>query len=59
MCGCLSRVSNWGPGPHLGMCPDWELNHQRFGSQAGTKSTEPHQLGSPLILKLNLFGAST
>ena len=27
------------------MCPDWELNRQRFGSQAGTLSTEPHQPG--------------
>ena len=28
-----------------GMCPDWELNWQPFGSQAGTQSTEPHQPG--------------
>ena len=28
-----------------GMCPDWESNHQPFGSQAGTQSTEPHQPG--------------
>ena len=26
-----------------GMCPDWELNQQAFGSQASTQSTEPHQ----------------
>ena len=26
-----------------GMCPDWELNQQPFGSQASTQSTEPHQ----------------
>ena len=32
-----------------GMCPDWELNQQPSGSQAGTQSTEPHQPG------LNLF----
>ena len=25
---------------------DWELNRQRFGSQAGTQSTEPHQPGT-------------
>ena len=25
------------------MCPEWELNQQPFGSQAGTQSTEPHQ----------------
>ena len=28
-----------------GMCPDWELSWQPFGSQAGTQSTEPHQPG--------------
>ena len=28
-----------------GMCPDWESNRQPFGSQAGTRSTEPHQPG--------------
>ena len=28
-----------------GICPDWELNWQPFGSQAGTQSTEPHQPG--------------
>ena len=32
-----------------GMCPDWELNQQPFGSQAGAQSAEPHQPG------LNLF----
>ena len=25
------------------MCPDWELNRQTFGLQAGAQSTEPHQ----------------
>ena len=25
-----------------GMCTDWELNQQPFGSQAGAQSTEPH-----------------
>ena len=25
------------------MCPDWELNRQPLGSQAGTQSTESHQ----------------
>ena len=28
-----------------GMCPDWELNQQPFGLQAGSQSTEPHQPG--------------
>ena len=27
-----------------GMCPDWELNWQPFGSQADTQSTEPGQM---------------
>ena len=27
------------------MCPDWESDQQPFDSQAGTQSTEPHQLG--------------
>ena len=27
------------------MCPEWELNQQPFGSQAGAQSTEPHQPG--------------
>ena len=28
-----------------GMCLDWKSNHQPFGSQASTQSTEPHQPG--------------
>ena len=28
-----------------GMCPDWELNQQPFGSWAHTQSTELHQPG--------------
>ena len=28
-----------------GMCPDWELNWQLFGSQACTQSAELHQPG--------------
>ena len=31
-----------------GMYPDWELNDQPFGSQAGTQSTELHQPGQAL-----------
>ena len=47
MCGCLSCVPHWGPGPQprLGMCPDWESNWQPFGSWARAQSTEPHQPG--------------
>ena len=33
-----------------GLCPDWESNHQPFGSQAMTQSTEPHQPGSMYLL---------
>ena len=37
---------------NLDMCPDWELNWRSSGSQAGTQSTEPHQLRfKTLILK--------
>ena len=34
-----------------GMCPDWELNWQPFGSYAGAPSIEPQQPGFwlPLI----------
>ena len=32
MCGCPSRVPYWGPGPQLGMCPDWESSWWHFGS---------------------------
>ena len=28
-----------------GMCPDWELNQQPLGLQAGTQFTESHQPG--------------
>ena len=28
-----------------GVCPDWELIWQPFGSQAHTQYTEPHQPG--------------
>ena len=35
---------------NTGMCPDWELNRQPFGSQASTQSTEPHQLGPGWLL---------
>ena len=34
---------------NLGMCPDWELNQQPFGSQAGTQSTEPYQAGLMIV----------
>ena len=31
-----------------GMCPDWELNQQSFGSKAQAQSIEPQQPGSPV-----------
>ena len=47
MCGYLLRAP-YGDWEDLtcnpGMCPDWESNQQRFGSQAGTQPTELHQL---------------
>ena len=39
-----------------GMCPDWELNQQPFGSQTGTQSTEAHQPGQKMwYLKENVL----
>ena len=43
MCGCLPRTPTGDMALNPGMYPDWELNRQPFGSQAGTQSTEPHQ----------------
>ena len=40
-----------------GMCPNWESNRQPFGSQAGTQSTELHQLGQlSYFLKIHIGG---
>ena len=36
-----------------GMCPDWESNQWPFGLQAGTQSTEPHQLGKISIILIH------
>ena len=50
MCGCLSLTPvprTREPVCNPGMCSDWKLNQQPFGSQAGTQSTEPHQPGIP------------
>ena len=38
---------------HPGLCLDWELNWQPFGSQVSTQSTEPYQQGYPCVF-LNL-----
>ena len=40
---------------HVGMGLDWELNQERFGSQAGTQSTEPHQPGHNYHFYLSNF----
>ena len=45
MYGCLSHAPYWGPGPHPGMCPDWESHRRPFDLQARAQSTEPHQPG--------------
>ena len=37
-----------------GMCPDQELNHLPFGSQASTQSPEPHQ-GSIYFFKIYIL----
>ena len=38
-----------------GMSPDWELNQQPFGLQARAHTTEPHQPGLEIVLKIILF----
>ena len=40
---CASPTGDLACNP--GMCPDWELNQQPFGSQASAQSSEPHQPG--------------
>ena len=44
-CVVASYMPLLGLAHNLGMCPDWELNQQPLGLQAGVQSTEPHQLG--------------
>ena len=34
---------------NLGMCPDWESNQRRFGSQTRAQSTELHQPGPEVL----------
>ena len=38
-----------------GRCPDWESNQWPFGSQAGTRSTEPHQPGPKFFKFVVIF----
>ena len=40
------------------MCPDWESNQWPFGSQAGTQSTEPYQLGREKLVFLSITGCA-
>ena len=49
--GCHSQQPNGDLAHNPGVCPDWELNRQPFGSQAHTQSTEPYQPGHLLILE--------
>ena len=50
-CVVASHVPPTGDLAHNpGMCLEWELNQQPFGSQTGTQSTEPLQLGLPSII---------
>ena len=51
-CVVACRVPPGGDLAHNpGMCPDWKLNWQPFGSQACTQSTEPHPPG--LVLSID------
>ena len=37
-----------------GVCPDWELNQQPFGLQAGTKSTALHARAQSYVLNASM-----
>ena len=39
------QLGTWHLAHNPGMCPDWELNRQAFGSESRAQSTEPHQPG--------------
>ena len=52
MCGCLSTPPTGDVACNPGMCRDWELNQQPFGSQVSAQSTEPHQPGPKLLFYL-------
>ena len=52
------RNISWLPGDLAcipGMCPDWELNQQPFGLQAGAHSTEPQQPGLFFSFKTDIY----
>ena len=52
MCGASQVPPSGDLARNPGMCPDWELDQRPFGSQASTKSTEPHQVGLTRFLKI-------
>ena len=51
MCGCLSHIPHWGPGPQPRHVPWLGINQWPFGLPAGTQSTEPHQPGDFYFLE--------
>ena len=53
MCSCFSHAPHptGDPACNPGMCPDWELNQQPFGSQTHAQSAESQQPGLLRILK--------
>ncbi|KAF6088422.1 hypothetical protein HJG60_008247 [Phyllostomus discolor] len=54
VCVCLSCTPpTGGLVCNPGMCPDWQLNRQPFGSQASTQSTEtPAKAGDDILGKI-------
>ena len=58
-CVVVSWVSSPGGLAHNpGMCPDWELNQQAFGSQVHTQSTELQQQGKNYFLNIGITQCS-
>ena len=55
MCGCLPHTPTGDLAGNPGMCPNQESNQRYFGSQAGTQSTEPHQLGPITDIFIRVF----
>ena len=55
MCGYLSHNPTGELASNPGMNPDWESNQGPFGSQAHTKSIEPHQPGQGLPYLTQFF----
>ena len=55
MYACLSRALSRDLAHNPGMCSDWELNWQPFGSQAGAQFTEPHQPGKEYVFLIGPY----